>query len=350
MRRRPRLHACHPGHLVCRQRRRSAGRRDRAHHRTADRHQASVEPDLVARRHARRVHVGSRRHSESLRRRSVGRGAEGADLVRRRQRRQRVLEPRRAARLLRARRRSLAGRRRAVARRRRSGRRRGRNRTSCCRPTAARVAFVRPATGAAGADLWIRTLADGNETARRPRRHEHRRRELGARRRAPRLRGGRAVDPARADAGLLGREDHLHDHRAHARRRPTWSPPRGGKPRAIGTPGGGGVRWIDPARVVFDRTSPDFKRRTIYIADVASGAPQVAREDVDEKFWSIPGDAGVGGAAVARRQVDRVSERSRRLGSPLRDAGRRRRRRADHQGQVRGVAAVVVARQHADGL
>jgi dipeptidyl aminopeptidase/acylaminoacyl peptidase len=62
---------------------------------------------------------------------------------------------------------------------------------------------------------------------------------------------------------------------------------------AIGTPDGfGGVRWIDATHVVFDRQSSDYKKRTIYVAQISGGAPKVAHEDVDDKFWSAPGDAG----------------------------------------------------------
>ncbi len=46
---------------------------------------------------------------------------------------------------------------------------------------------------------------------------------------------------------------------------------------------------------MFDRTSPDFKRRTIYVGDLAGGEPRVLHEDVEEKFWSITGDANPGG-------------------------------------------------------
>ena len=67
-----------------------------------------------------------------------------------------------------------------------------------------------------------------------------------------------------------------------------------GKPVAIGTPGGGGLRWLDAKHVVFDRTSADFKKRTNYVADIATGTTRVAREDIDDKFWSITGDAGAG--------------------------------------------------------
>ena len=75
---------------------------------------------------------------------------------------------------------------------------------------------------------------------------------------------------------------------------PSPAQSRDGRPVALGTQGGGGVRWLGSSKVVFDRTSQDFKRRTNYVADIATGATRVAREDVDEKFWSITGDAGAG--------------------------------------------------------
>jgi dipeptidyl aminopeptidase/acylaminoacyl peptidase len=69
-------------------------------------------------------------------------------------------------------------------------------------------------------------------------------------------------------------------------------PSRGGKPVAIGAPGNANLRWIDARRVSLDRQSPDYKRRAIAIADITTGTLTAAREDVDEKFWSIPGGAG----------------------------------------------------------
>ena len=51
-------------------------------------------------------------------------------------------------------------------------------------------------------------------------------------------------------------------------------------------------------------------------------------------------------AALTGRKMDRVAERSRRLGSRLCDAGDRRPCRADHEREVRGPGAAMVARQH----
>jgi dipeptidyl aminopeptidase/acylaminoacyl peptidase len=63
---------------------------------------------------------------------------------------------------------------------------------------------------------------------------------------------------------------------------------------AIALPGGGfgGRRWLDARHFLFERTSTDFKRRTIYVADVAGGEPRVLYEDTEPKFWSMTGDSG----------------------------------------------------------
>jgi dipeptidyl aminopeptidase/acylaminoacyl peptidase len=55
---------------------------------------------------------------------------------------------------------------------------------------------------------------------------------------------------------------------------------------------GGGLRWLGNDRLVFDRQSPDFKRRSTFVVDAATGGARTLREDVDEKFWSIPGNTG----------------------------------------------------------
>ena len=69
----------------------------------------------------------------------------------------------------------------------------------------------------------------------------------------------------------------------------------GGAPTALSAGGGfGGRRWLDATHFVFDRTSADFKRRTSYVADLAGGEPRVLHEDVEEKFWSMTGDANGG--------------------------------------------------------
>jgi dipeptidyl aminopeptidase/acylaminoacyl peptidase len=73
-------------------------------------------------------------------------------------------------------------------------------------------------------------------------------------------------------------------------------PAAGGAPKPLSGAGGGfgGRRWLDATHFVFDRTSADFKRRTSYVADLLGGEPRVLHEDVEEKFWSMTGDANGG--------------------------------------------------------
>jgi len=59
--------------------------------------------------------------------------------------------------------------------------------------------------------------------------------------------------------------------------------------------GFGGRRWLDPRHFLVDRTSPDFKRRTTTLIDITGGPARTINEDVEEKFWSITGDAGANG-------------------------------------------------------
>ncbi|HEX3702518.1 MAG TPA: prolyl oligopeptidase family serine peptidase [Vicinamibacterales bacterium] len=70
----------------------------------------------------------------------------------------------------------------------------------------------------------------------------------------------------------------------------------GGSPKALGVSGGGGFgggrRWLDARHFLVDRTSADFKRRTTSLVDINGGEPKTLHEDVEEKFWSMTGDAG----------------------------------------------------------
>jgi hypothetical protein len=72
-------------------------------------------------------------------------------------------------------------------------------------------------------------------------------------------------------------------------------PSSGGAPRELAAASGGGFggrRWLDARHFLVDRTSPDFKRRTMSLVDTGGGAAKTLNEDVEEKFWSITGDAG----------------------------------------------------------
>jgi dipeptidyl aminopeptidase/acylaminoacyl peptidase len=160
-------------------------------------------------------------------------------------------------------------------------------------PDRSRVAFVRAGgTGrtAAGADLWIRSLADGTEA-----RVAHDDISIGAISWSP--------DAAHLafSAGVKSIRHEQTPEYSGAKiiytiteRTPSqWYvvSARGGKATPLGQPGAGNVRWVDSTRVSFDRVSPDYKRRTIHIANITGGPDRVAHEDVDDKFWSIPGGA-----------------------------------------------------------
>ena len=69
----------------------------------------------------------------------------------------------------------------------------------------------------------------------------------------------------------------------------------GGAPKPIAAGGGfGGRRWLDARHFVVDRTSADFKRRTTSAVDIDTGDAKALHEDVEEKFWSMTGDAAGG--------------------------------------------------------
>ena len=158
-------------------------------------------------------------------------------------------------------------------------------------PDGKRVAFVR-ANRSSGADLIVRALADQQETVL-----AHDANSINGANWSP---DGRRISYA-AGASSIRHEQAPPYSGAKiiytiTERTPSQAfvvASTGGKPVAIST-AGGGVRWLDASHVVFDRTSPDFKKRTNYVADIATGATRIAREDVDEKFWSITGDAGAG--------------------------------------------------------
>jgi len=157
-------------------------------------------------------------------------------------------------------------------------------------PDGARVAFVR--SGAPGSDLYVRSLEGGAETHLAHDAHGI---------------GGAAWSPDGAHISYTAGSRTVHHDEA-----PDYSgakiiytvtervpgelavvPSSGGQPVSLKVPGGfGGARWLGDSHLVYERVSTDFKRRTIFVADIATGSSHPVHEDVEEQFWSIPGNAG----------------------------------------------------------
>ena len=208
-------------------------------------------------------------------------------------------------------------------------------------PDGARVAFVRPmspnaarsaaGTGgrprrrdAAAANCGSRSLADGTRVAGRPRR-----RASDVERRLVARRSGARVHRRRQHRSGTSRRRSTRARRSstrsartcRARRSVVVTAAAAGRRRSARAAAFGGRRWLDARHFVVDRTSPDFKRRTTLAGRHrrrrAEDAARGRRGEVLEHDRRRQRRR----AAVARRQVDRVPQRSRRLGSPLRDAG-----------------------------
>ena len=150
-------------------------------------------------------------------------------------------------------------------------------------PDGSRVAFVRSARGAVTSTIVVRSLVDGKEA-----------RVAGELAGA----GGLSWSPDGAQLAFTVARTIRHDETPAysgakiiytiTERTPSQAyvvKATGGSATAIGPPGGFfGLRWSGPSHVVFDRTSVDFKRRTIYEADDPErrAAPRRRRREVLE--------------------------------------------------------------------
>ena len=162
-------------------------------------------------------------------------------------------------------------------------------------PDRTRVAFARPNAGG-GSELWIRSLSDGRES-------------LVVRADDTMMSGvgwspdGRSL--VFTDGGSTIRHEQtpqysgtkiIYTINENVPGQTMVIPAAGGSPKPLGAAGGGfgGRRWLDARHFLVDRTSPDFKRRTTTLIDVDGGDPKILHEDVEEKFWSMTGDANGG--------------------------------------------------------
>ena len=175
-------------------------------------------------------------------------------------------------------------------------------------PDGTRVAFVRAVTasgsnrvsdrrGAAGpAELWVRTLSDGRETL--VSRQEGAITGLGWSPDGTSLIFAAGAHTIRHEqTPPYGGSKIIYTISENVSGELMVVPPAGGTPRPLPAGNGGGFgprRWIDARHFLVDRMSPDFKRRTTSIVDAGGGEAKLIHEDVEEKFWSMTGDAGAG--------------------------------------------------------
>ena len=146
-------------------------------------------------------------------------------------------------------------------------------------------------------------------------------------------------------------EGHLR-HRKRSRAHACVVASIGGAPRT--TDGGerrqvGGRRWLDPRHFWSIEHLPTSSGERPRSSGHHGRAGKDDQRTVEEKFWSITGDAGANAQPSPDGKWIAFVQRSRRLGSHLRRCRRPAgAASANHEGEVRGVAAAVVARQHAN--
>jgi dipeptidyl aminopeptidase/acylaminoacyl peptidase len=162
-------------------------------------------------------------------------------------------------------------------------------------PDRSRTAFVRSNESGGqgettGSELWIRNAADGRET-----RLAAQRSRIGGVSWSPDgsyvlfTSGGGPIrheqTPAYSGVKIIYTITENVQGQAFA------VPAAGGAAVSLPAAPFGARRWLDARHFIFERTSPDFRRRTTYVADVTGGEPRVLYEDVEPKFWSMTGDA-----------------------------------------------------------
>ncbi|MGB6877476.1 MAG: prolyl oligopeptidase family serine peptidase [Candidatus Acidiferrales bacterium] len=166
-------------------------------------------------------------------------------------------------------------------------------------PDGTRVAFVRPTSGGSsaanhGSDLYVRSLDDGTES-----RIAHDDININ----------GISWSPDAMHIAYVGGSQIIHHDESPAysgakliyvitefkRGSVFVAPASGGQSIPLRVDAGyGALRWVDANHLVFEQQSSDFKKRTVCVidTDTQSSEPRVLHQDVEEKFWSIPYDAG----------------------------------------------------------
>jgi len=158
-------------------------------------------------------------------------------------------------------------------------------------PAAGRGGRGRGATSAGPSELWIRTIAGGQEKKLVTE-------DSGI--------GGVGWSPDGAyvlftvGGGVIRHEQTpaysgskiIYTITENVPGKPMAIPVAGGAAKEMAASGFGARRWLDARHFISERTSPDFKRRTASVVDVETGSSRVLYEDVEDKFYSITGDAG----------------------------------------------------------
>jgi dipeptidyl aminopeptidase/acylaminoacyl peptidase len=160
-------------------------------------------------------------------------------------------------------------------------------------PDGGSVAFV--SRGASGADLYVQNLSGGSKT-----KVAHHDVSIGAVSWSPDgkhlLYSGGAKTIRHEEAPEYSGAKIIYTISERVPGSLFVAPVSGGAAVTLQGQGGAG-KWVDNVHVAFDRVSKDFKKRTIYLADIGSGSSHVLHEDIDPKFWSMPGGNGEGSQA-----------------------------------------------------
>lgn len=154
-------------------------------------------------------------------------------------------------------------------------------------PSGKRVAFAEASPSQDGSDLIIRSLVDGTEVRVAHNAHGISGIEWSPDGKHLAYSGGSQAIPHNVMPTYIGHKM-IFVITQHTRPTLYVVSDSGGAPKKVGLPGARDAHWVDDNRLVFETESNDYKKRMIYVTDIAGGAPKMVHEDVEPKFWSMP--------------------------------------------------------------